>query len=73
MSCSFELIVPMANGVLTLNGVGFRNRMEAYRCIAQELLDRGFRPPRFFGLLVQKELRSLPREILVFMEELCDD
>ncbi|MHC2353356.1 hypothetical protein ACVMB3_002814 [Sinorhizobium meliloti] len=70
MSCSYKCVIPIDDGVLTLSGKGFYSAREARKALAEQLLDHGFRPPRLCGLWVQKELRTLPREVLNLMAEL---
>jgi hypothetical protein len=70
MTCSYRCVIPIGDDVLTLSGKGFYSAREARKALAEQLLDHGFRPPRFCGLWVQKELRTLPREVLDLMAEL---
>lgn len=72
MSCSYEFVIPLGDNMLTLSGNGFHSMRAARRSLAEQLLDHGFKPPRFFGLVVQKELRTLPREVLDLMKEMAN-
>lgn len=42
---------------------------EVYQAVALWLLRIGYKPPRFFGLIVADELRVFPKEVLRLMRK----